>query len=394
MFVGTPASVRLLNPYHFTLQVQDVNEAPTNITPTVASVAENSADGTVVANLSAIDPEGNSISYGIAGSDGGRFAVVGNQIRVAHGQLLDFETQSTHMINIIATDSHGAQSVQAVAVNLADQAEAFTINGTASSDFLTGTNGADRIGGGVGDDFISAGKGNDYIDGGAGADNMAGGAGNDTYIVDNVGDVITENNGGGGGTDTVISSLSSYVLSGNLENLINSGSAAVFTGFGNGSANILSGGAAIDNLYGAGGNDLLIGNSGSDNLDGGSGNDEIYGGLGNDNLWGNAGDDILDGGAGNDFYGTALGNDVIVLRPGFGNDSVNLFDADASGGQDLIDVKQFGITAANFDSHVTIANAGADTLITIDHDPSQTIRLKGLGDSTMIDKTDFALLGA
>ena len=52
--------------------------------------------------------------------------------------------------------------------------------------------------------------------GGAGADTMLGGAGNDTYIVDNVGDVVTEalNNG----IDTVQSSAS-FTLGANVENL-------------------------------------------------------------------------------------------------------------------------------------------------------------------------------
>jgi len=33
------------------------------------------------------------------------------------------------------------------------------------------------------------------LDGGAGADNMSGGMGNDTYVVDDLGDVVTENAG-------------------------------------------------------------------------------------------------------------------------------------------------------------------------------------------------------
>jgi len=36
-------------------------------------------------------------------------------------------------------------------------------------------------------------KCNDTLDGGAGADKLTGGTGNDTYIVDNTGDVVTEN---------------------------------------------------------------------------------------------------------------------------------------------------------------------------------------------------------
>jgi len=45
---------------------------------------------------------------------------------------------------------------------------------------------------------------------------MIGGAGNDTYVVDNTGDVVTEN--ASEGTDTVQSSVT-YILGANVENL-------------------------------------------------------------------------------------------------------------------------------------------------------------------------------
>ena len=65
---------------------------------------------------------------------------------------------------------------------------------------------------------------------GAGADTMVGGDGNDTYVVDNIDDVTTEQ--AGGGTDTVFSSVST-TLRANVENLTLTGAAV--EGFGNAS---------------------------------------------------------------------------------------------------------------------------------------------------------------
>ena len=42
---------------------------------------------------------------------------------------------------------------------------------------------------------------------------------------------------------------------------------------------------------------------------------------------GGAGDDILDGGAGNDTLNGGAGDDVYVYGQGYGNDTVNAYDA-------------------------------------------------------------------
>ena len=55
-----------------------------------------------------------------------------------------------------------------------------------------------------------------WFDGGEGADTMVGGQGNDTYVVDNIGDVVVDS--GKGGVDTVRSSVS-YSLGASIENL-------------------------------------------------------------------------------------------------------------------------------------------------------------------------------
>jgi Ca2+-binding RTX toxin-like protein len=170
---------------------------------------------------------------------------------------------------------------------------------------------------------------------------MAGGAGSDIYAVDNALDAVSEL--AGEGTDTVQSTLASYVLGANVENLTFTNSVA-HIGTGNALAN------------------TLRGNSGADRLDGGAGND------------------LLDGG---------LGNDVFVFSAaGFGADRVQGFDANALGGQDLLDLSALGINAASFAALVSIADVGADTLVSIGTD---SIRMLAVDDAATVTAADFLL---
>ena len=101
------------------------------------------------------------------------------------------------------------------------------------------------------------------LDGGAGADQMFGGLGDDIYLVDNLGDKAIETNAVGG-TDEVRSSVS-FVLGGNVENLLLIGGGAV-NGFGNVLANVMTGNGASNSISGAGGADVLDGGGGNDSF--------------------------------------------------------------------------------------------------------------------------------
>jgi hypothetical protein len=76
-----------------------------------------------------------------------------------------------------------------------------------------------------------------------------------------------------------------------------------------------------------------------------------------------------------------------VFGPGFGKDRVEAFDADPSRGQDLLDISGLGVTAARFASAVSIAQAGADAVVTIGGD---TITLVGANASSL-GQSDFIL---
>ncbi|MGE5547122.1 MAG: hypothetical protein ACM33T_09500 [Solirubrobacterales bacterium] len=119
-------------------------------------------------------------------------------------------------------------------------------------DLLRGTDGVDILGGL---------EGNDTLDGGIGADTLEGGAGDDVYVVDDLGDVVSE--AASAGRDTVRTSLGAYTLGANLESLEYTG-AGDFAGTGNDLVNVLTGGD---------GNDILDGGKGADTLIGGAGND-------------------------------------------------------------------------------------------------------------------------
>lgn len=122
-------------------------------------------------------------------------------------------------------------------------------------------NAADNVLSGGGDnDTISGGDGHDLIDGGTGNDSMSGGTGNDTYVVDSMGDRITELSGQG--NDHVLSSVS-LTLGNHVEHLTLAGLFAI-NGAGNSLANTITGNAANNVVDGKAGADVLTGGLGDD----------------------------------------------------------------------------------------------------------------------------------
>ncbi len=150
-------------------------------------------------------------------------------------------------VKVLATDSGGLAAI-----------DVFTL--AIDSVAITGTVGNDTLSGSVSNDTLLGLDGNDFLDGGAGADTLVGGMGDDTYVVDDVGDMVTENTDEG--TDTVQSGIT-YTLGANVENLTLTGTAAI-DGTGNEFSNILTGNSANNTLTGGVGSDTLMGGAGAD----------------------------------------------------------------------------------------------------------------------------------
>ena len=165
----------------------------------------------------------------------------------------------------------------------------------------------------IGDQFsnrLSGGAGNDFLNGGAGSDQLEGGSGNDTYVVDAVGDSVTELSGEG--TDWVVSTVN-HTLSDHVEHLDLRGSFNL-TGIGNGEDNMIKGNLGNSTLYGGAGNDSLYGR--------GTGSDSLYGDEGNDFLDGGVGADMLVGGVGNDTFVVDNTGDHVIEVVNGGSDWV------------------------------------------------------------------------
>jgi Ca2+-binding RTX toxin-like protein len=217
--------------------------------------------------------------------------------------------------------------------------------------------GADTLIGNSLTNHLTGNRASNLLNGEAGADTLVGGLGNDTYIVDNVGDVVTESSTLATEIDVVQSSVS-YTLSNNLEKLILTGADAINgtgnslanTLTGNDASNVLNGGAGADTLVGGLGNDTYVINSVVDvvtessallteidvvqssvsyvlgnNLESliltgtaalnGSGNglaNTLTGNVAGNRLDGGAGADTLVGGLGNDTYVVNLSGDVVI----------------------------------------------------------------------------------
>jgi Ca2+-binding RTX toxin-like protein len=284
------------------------------------------------------------------------------------------------------------------------------INGTGNGDanVLTGNGGANTLTG-LG--------GNDTLIGGSGNDRLIGGLGDDLYGVDATGDVVTES--AGQGTDTVQTTLSSYTLGSNVENLTFTNSSA-HTGTGNTLDNVITGNAGNDTLNGGTGADTLIGGAGNDSyavdnagdvvteaaaqgtdlvtasvswtlaadvenltlsgssglsgtgngdanvLTGNTGANTLTGNGGNDTLNGGTGSDMMVGGLGDDIYVVDASGDVVTEAAGQGTDRVQTTLASYT-----LAANVEALTFTNSSSHsgtgntldnVITGNSGNDTL--------------------------------
>ena len=373
---------------------------------------------------------GNNILVGLAGNDtlnGGlgadtMFGGLGNDTYVIDniGDVVD------------ETDGDGIDTIQtAFAFSLAafGAIENLTFTGSAAI-AGTGNDLNNVITGNAGANILTGLGGNDTLNGGAGADTLIGGTGDDTYVVDNVGDIVSElaNEGTDAVQSTITYSLANLTF---VENLTLTGT-GVINGTGNALANIITGNGGNNIFAGLGGADTLIGGLGTDTatyiasaagvnvslMTGvGSGGDaegdtlatieNLTGSNLNDTLEGNGGSNILAGGLGIDTasYEHALAGVTVSLASTKSQNTVGAGSDRLSGFENLtgsaFNDKLTGSTLANIlhggaGNDILAGGAGADTFdfsSLIDGSDVITDFATGIDDIGLSDLLDSAGLG-
>jgi len=196
--------IALMDTFRLASLINAMNRAPTALRlVSGGTIAENSTNGTLVAIFAGSDPNVNDrLSYSLVDDAGGRFAIhaITGVVTVANGNLLDFESASSHNITVKVTDLGGLtyQAVKIIQVLDIPNNEQFL--GQSSDDHLTaginlqamyGLDGNDHLTGNSLDNMLVGGAGNDILDGQVGVDTLDGGSGNDVYIVDDPGDLYS-----------------------------------------------------------------------------------------------------------------------------------------------------------------------------------------------------------
>jgi Ca2+-binding RTX toxin-like protein len=228
-----------------------------------------------------------------------------------------------------------------------------TFEGKAGGDNHPGTDVSELMFGLAGNDTLVGNGGADTLDGGTGTDFLTGGTGNDTYVIDVIGDRVSEF--GGDADDRIIASISidltakdsktNVPLYENIEHVTLIGSAAL-------------------NATGSAAANMLIGNDGANILDGAAGDDTLIGGVGNDTYKVDSTADVvieLPGGGIDTVLSTAfsftLGANVENLTL-TGSDAANAF------GNDLANkITDSADSNVSFDFRALFGNGGDDTLV-------------------------------
>ncbi len=123
-FTATKAVTRQVSGTYLT--ASESNHAPSGLSLSNTSVAENAAVGTVVGTLSAHDEDtGDTLTFALVAGNGDTgnacFTIDGNKLKTA--QVFDYEQYPQHFCRIRASDAHGGFCEEAFIIDVIDEDE-------------------------------------------------------------------------------------------------------------------------------------------------------------------------------------------------------------------------------------------------------------------------------
>ena len=130
--------------------MSDVDEynvgAVTDADASSNSVSESAANGTAV-GVTALATDADvtdTVTYSLSDDAGGRFAIDANtgEISVADTSLLDYETATSHTVEVTATSTDGSTSSETFTINLTDDTSESSVGPVSDSD--AGANAVDE----------------------------------------------------------------------------------------------------------------------------------------------------------------------------------------------------------------------------------------------------------
>jgi uncharacterized protein len=366
--------------------IPEPNDTPTNLVIDDDEVAENMPAGTLVGTISADDLDGDTLTYTLVDSAGGRFALDPSTGALTTTAVFDHESAAGYTIVARATDPDGAsvEATIAIAVTDVNEAPSAADDATAVDEDATTANlwsallandtdpddgdslaiAAVDTTGTLGTVLFDADDQTlHYVADDDAFDALAPGA----TMTDSFAYTVTDEDG------LTSTATVEVTVTGVADGVRIDGGNGGGTHTGTDGEDVILGGNGKDTLNGLGGHDLLMGGNGADLLFGGDGNDFLYGENGDDRLDGGDGQDLIAGGRGNDRLDGGEGGDVFRFGQAGGHDVVGDFDT----GSDRILLDE-GIALR--DSHVTDANGDGDADLVLAFTHGTTVTLLGVGD--------------